>query len=105
MFTHKQSPSPKNWKLMTDNQKRESINRCLKEKKVINLSLESFSDDGQIVFKIIENIAVNKRGLFLIEFESFLKNEIDKSLTIWCSAQGDKSKLRNLRGIKINQEN
>tara|TARA_B100001093_G_C26394707_1_gene828606 strand:- start:360 stop:671 length:312 start_codon:yes stop_codon:yes gene_type:complete len=101
MFTHKQSPSPKNWKLMTDNQKRESINRCLKEKKVINLSLESFSDDGQIVFKIIENIAVNKRGLFLIEFESFLKNEIDKSLTIWCSAQGDKSKLRNLRGVEI----
>ena len=101
MFTHKQSPSPKNWKLMTDNQKTESINRCLKEKKVINLSLESFSDDGQIVFKIIENIAVNKRGLFLIEFESFLKNEIDKSLTIWCSAQGDKSKLRNLRGVEI----
>ena len=101
MFTHKQSPAPKEWKLMTDKQKTENITRCLTKKNIKNLSLESFNDDGQIVFKIEENIPVNKRGLFLIEFERFLKNEIDHSLTIWCSAQGDKSKLRKLRGVEI----
>ncbi len=33
MFTHKQSPTPKEWKLMTDKQKNEKIIGCLKKKK------------------------------------------------------------------------
>ena len=32
---------------------------------------------------------------------SYLKNKIDEAITIWCTTQGDKSKLRNLRGVEI----
>ena len=37
----------------------------------------------------------------LLDLEEKLKNEIDLGITVWCEPVGDKSKLRNLRGIKI----
>ena len=30
-----------------------------------------------------------------------IKTKIDEAITVWCSAQGDKNKLRNLRGVEI----
>ena len=30
-----------------------------------------------------------------------IKNNIDKGLTVWFDPVGDKSKLRNLRGVEI----
>ena len=41
----------------------------------------------------------------LLELESYLKENIDKGLTVWLEPVGDRSKLRNLRGIKIKPEN
>ena len=41
----------------------------------------------------------------LLNFEKKIKNDIDKCLTVWCDPVGDKSKLRNLRGIKLKYEN
>ena len=41
---------------------------------------------------------------FLLNLEERLKNNIDKGLTVWFEPVGDKSKLRNLRGIKIKPE-
>ena len=46
--------------------------------------------------------SMNKRGLFLLELEERLKSAIDKGITIWLEPVGDKSKLRQLRGIKFN---
>ena len=63
------------------------------------------SNDGQIVLKIQKSISSNKRGLMLLELESKLKENVDKGLTVWLEPVGDKSKLRNLRGIKIKPEN
>ena len=40
----------------------------------------------------------------LLELEEMLKNFVDKSITIWLEPVGDKSKLRNLRGIKFKEE-
>mgnify|MGYP001452537768 CR=1 FL=1 len=62
-------------------------------------------DDGQIVFKIQKSITSSKRGIMLLELESKLKENIDNALTVWLEPVGDKSKLRNLRGIKIKPEN
>lgn len=101
MFNHNESPKPSLWLKMSNEERINKINNCLKEKKIKDLSLQSFKDNGQIIFKIIENIPVNKRGLYLIDFEKYLKNKIDKSITLWCDAQGDKSKLRKLRGLEI----
>ena len=41
---------------------------------------------------------------FFLNLEERLKNNIDKGLTVWFEPVGDKSKLRNLRGIKIKPE-
>ena len=38
----------------------------------------------------------------ILELEERLKSKIDKGITVWCEPIGDKSKLRKLRGIKIN---
>lgn len=101
MFNHTKSPVPSQWLKMSNLERTDAINKCLKEKNIDCLSIDNFNDNGHVVFKIIKNIPVNERGLFLIKFESFLKKKIDNSLTLWCSAQGDKSKLRNLRGVQI----
>ena len=43
--------------------------------------------------------------MLLLDLEERLKKNIDKGLTVWFEPIGDKSKLRNLRGIKIQQDN
>ena len=40
----------------------------------------------------------------LLELEEKLKNELDEGITIWLEPVGDKSKLRNLRGINIDNK-
>ena len=61
-------------------------------------------DNGQIVLKASEPIPSNKRGEILLDLEDHLKQNIDKGLTVWFEPIGDKSKLRNLRGIKFQSE-
>ena len=58
-------------------------------------------DNGQIVLKIERIIPTNERGLLLLELEGMLKSVVDKGITVWCEPVGDKSKLRQLRGVKI----
>ncbi|MDB9719155.1 hypothetical protein OAA50_04420 [Candidatus Pelagibacter sp.] len=58
-------------------------------------------DNGQVVLKIERIIPANERGLFLLELEEKLKSAVDQGITIWCEPVGDKSKLRNLRGVEI----
>jgi len=101
MFDHAESPKPTKWLNVSDEEKSILINRCLEEKEVKNLTLESFNESAQITFRIIENIKASERGLFLLNLESYLKDKIDEAITIWCTTQGDKSKLRNLRGVEI----
>ena len=62
----------------------------------------SVPDNGQIVLKTSENIAPNLRGLLLLNLEKKLKEDIDIGLTVWLEPVGDKSKLRQLRGVQFN---
>ena len=39
--------------------------------------------------------------MLLLDIEDMLKKTVDIGVTIWLKAVGDKSKLRNLRGIEI----
>ena len=48
-----------------------------------------------------EIISADKRAMLLLDIEDILKKTVDKGITIWLKAVGDKSKLRNLRGIEI----
>ena len=49
-------------------------------------------------------VIISERGILLLEVEKILKEKIDEALMIWLEPVGDKSKLRNLRGIEIKPE-
>ena len=61
--------------------------------------------NGKVTFFIERSIAASVRGSMLLDLEQVLKNTIDKGITVWLVPVGDKSKLRNLRGIRIKPEN
>jgi len=58
---------------------------------------------GQVVLKIEELIPASKRGVLLLELEETLKHNLDAGITVWLEPIGDKSKLRNLRGISFKE--
>ena len=60
--------------------------------------------NGQITLLIERSISASIRGAMLLDLELVLKNSIDKGITVWLVPVGDKSKLRNLRGIQIKPE-
>lgn len=58
-------------------------------------------NNGHVILRIERTIPSNVRGLLLLELESKLKSTLDEGLTIWLEPVGDKSKLRQLRGVTI----
>jgi len=58
-------------------------------------------DNGQLVLKLKVALGASERGLFLLDMEEKLKQRVDTGITIWCEPVGDKSKLRQLRGVQI----
>ena len=64
----------------------------------------SANSDGQIMVEFREPVPADKRGTFLLNLEFFLKQSIDPGLVVWLAALGDKSALRNLRGIEVKSE-
>jgi hypothetical protein len=67
-----------------------------------NFKVIQADKNGQIIISIEKNIPANERGMYLLGLEQTLKDNIDKGLHLWCEPVGDKSKLRNLRGVVIN---
>jgi hypothetical protein len=57
--------------------------------------------DGQIIISLLDPVGPHIRGTLLLDYESYLKSELDESLTIWLEPLGDKNSLRNLRGIEV----
>ena len=102
----KKTPSTSDyWKSLSADQKIDLI----KEELETNTKLKDFEvynalDDGQIIFKVQKTIPSNERGIILLDFEEQLKKKIDEGLTVWLLPVGDKSKLRNLRGIQFQSE-
>ena len=60
--------------------------------------------DGQVFVELVEPLSPAVRGSLLLDFESGLKTSVDQGLVVWCEPLGDKSTLRNLRGIEIRTE-
>ena len=92
----------KNWINMSNEKQKELIENYLKKDAYLSdFEVFSTTNDGQIVLKVKKSIPSNKRGMILLDLEELLKKNIDPGLTVWLEPVGDKSKLRNLRGIKI----
>jgi hypothetical protein len=97
--------TPKTNKDWTNKSEEERIKIISKElKKDIryeDIEIKQALKNGQIVLRTEKIIPANERGLFFLELEEKLKLNIDEGITIWCEPVGDKSKLRNLRGVVI----
>ena len=91
------------WKRESEENRIKSVSKEIK-KNILYKDFEVIKapDNGQIVLKIERIIPANERGLLLLELEGMLKSVVDKGITVWCEPVGDKSKLRQLRGVKIN---
>jgi len=93
-----------NWKNNTEEKRIELLFKELKKNILYkDFEVTSATSNGQIVLKIEKVIPAHERGLLLLELEENLKSSIDKGITVWCEPVGDKSKLRNLRGIKFSK--
>ena len=66
-----------------------------------SIEVREVTNNGHVTIRIEQAIPANIRGLFLIDLESRLKNSVDIGLTIWLEPVGDKSKLRQLRGVSV----
>jgi hypothetical protein len=60
--------------------------------------------NGDVFVELKEALPPHIRGTLLLDLEIELKAKIDASLVVWCEPLGDKSTLRNLRGIEIRTE-
>lgn len=56
---------------------------------------------SQVVVVLKGSFSASRRGTLLLDLEAFLKQSLDKGISIWCQPIGDKSSLRKLRGITI----
>jgi hypothetical protein len=102
-YSNSKTPTPnKEWVAKSEIVRLEEINTQLKKDKAFDIFLAiNAQDSGQVVISINKAIPANERGLMLLELEKKLKLSIDESITIWCEPVGDRSTLRNLRGVKI----
>jgi hypothetical protein len=57
--------------------------------------------DGQVIIRLMVPVPADKRGYLLLDLEAFLKESIDPGLVVWLEPFGDRSSLRNLRGIEV----
>ena len=106
-FTSEKTQTVTNfWIDLSDDKRRDLVDKELRKDESLNeFEVYQTLNDGQIVFKVSKTIPSNKRGEILLDLEYKLKKNIDIGLTVWFEPVGDKSKLRNLRGVKISSNN
>ena len=97
------SPRPsKEWQSASEEKRISRIFEMLKTNKLYkDFQIVKADNNGRVEIKIDKTIPTNVRGVMLLELEEMLKTSVDQSITLWLVPVGDKSKLRNLRGIKI----
>lgn len=102
------TPAPKDSWLKIKEEKKISLleNALKKMNEDINESIQIISshNNGQVIVKLLKNLAPAERGTFLLDIEFFLKEKIDQAIYINVEPMGDKSSLRNLRGLTIKSE-
>jgi len=57
--------------------------------------------DGQVVVRMLKTCGPAERGTLLLDLEELFKKSVDRGITVWGEALGDKNSLRNLRGIEV----
>ena len=58
-------------------------------------------EDGQVYISLNKPVNSSERGQLLLDLETYLKENIEFGINLWCEPLGDKNSLRNLRGIQV----
>jgi hypothetical protein len=97
------TPSPeKSWLELKDLQRILLINNVIAQlNKSSKVTCTRALSSGEVYLKILESIAVSERLDFFLDLELELKKSIDNAIFVSCEPLGDKSSLRNLRGIQV----
>ncbi len=102
-YSVKETPQTgEKWKSIGKENRFDLLENILKKDKRFNdFEITNAEADGQVILKIERSIPANERGVLLLDLEELFKRNIDDAITVWLEPVGDKSKLRNLRGIKF----
>ena len=106
MFTNHstiETPIPgEEWISSSQNERMDLVHNALKDiEKYSNLTVINCRPNGEVFVEMKEPMSSNQRGTLLLDAEQLLKKQVDDALIIWLEPLGDKSTLRNLRGIKV----
>lgn len=92
------------WLSLSEAERIEKVEKQLRcDDKYYQIHVVNAQDNGHTILRIERPMPASERGLFLLELEAKLKRSIDEGLTIWLEPVGDKSKLRQLRGVAVKQ--
>lgn len=105
-FCNEITPTPgAQWVALTPRERFELIHGWMMSNQKIHavssVSLVGTKEDGQIIVRLNAILEASQRGTTLLDFESLLKANIDRGLSVWVEPLGDKNSLRNLRGIEV----
>ena len=102
-FSYEETPrTSKEWNNLKEVDRKELIFNIFNKNPLYKtFEISKAEANGNVTLKIEKSIQASERGILLLDLEQFLKTEIDEGITIWLEPVGDKSKLRNLRGIEI----
>ena len=67
----------------------------------VSIRVVEANKSGQVSLIINDIVSASERGPLLLDLETYLKFNIDNGITVWHAPIGDKSSLRNLRGIEV----
>ena len=91
-----------NWIDKPESEQREAIQEVLaSDPSYDGITVRQVQKNGHVVLRIEHSIAASERGLFLLDLEQRLKDRVDIGITLWLEPVGDKSKLRQLRGVDV----
>ena len=90
------------WKLMPDIERIKLLNKQIGGKKdYTSISINKTTESGQVLVTLDGKFSASERGVYLLDFERYLKDNVDQGISVWCETIGDRNSLRNLRGIQI----
>ncbi len=103
-YANTDTPTPGHaWCQRPDDERLALVNNVMVKMATLNkiLVIVEARLDGQVIVKLLEPVPADQRGTLLLDLEAFLKESIDPGLVVWLEPFGDRSSLRNLRGIEV----
>lgn len=92
------------WQQAPDSERLESVKKAMASNAAFPSNIITAVEakaDGQVIVRLHAPVSADKRGTLLLDLEDFLKATVDSGLAVWLEPLGDRSSLRNLRGIEV----